>query len=73
MERRYESLSKYGIDMVEQAEKGKLDPVIGRDDEIRRVIQVLARRTKVLKEKKNKKQKKNNNGKEVQFFKTGVV
>jgi len=42
----YEALSKYGIDLVERAEAGKLDPVIGRDDEIRRVIQVLSRRTK---------------------------
>ncbi|KAG2188776.1 hypothetical protein INT44_003915 [Umbelopsis vinacea] len=42
----YEALSKYAIDMTELAEKGKLDPVIGRDDEIRRVIRVLARRTK---------------------------
>ena len=45
-EETYDSLSKYGIDLLAQAEKGKLDPVIGRDDEIRRVIQVLARRTK---------------------------
>ncbi|KAJ3091373.1 hypothetical protein HK102_000783 [Quaeritorhiza haematococci] len=42
----YEALSKYAIDLVGMAEQGKLDPVIGRDDEIRRVIQVLARRTK---------------------------
>ncbi|ORX64071.1 ClpB protein, partial [Basidiobolus meristosporus CBS 931.73] len=42
----YESLSKYAIDMTEMAEKGKLDPVIGRDEEIRRVIRVLSRRTK---------------------------
>ncbi|MBR6480274.1 MAG: ATP-dependent chaperone ClpB, partial [Thermoguttaceae bacterium] len=40
------SLSKYGIDLTERAAKGKLDPVIGRDAEIRRVIQVLSRRTK---------------------------
>ncbi|CAG8530347.1 5072_t:CDS:2 [Paraglomus occultum] len=42
----YEALSKYAIDLIEQAKNGKLDPVIGRDDEIRRVIRVLARRTK---------------------------
>lgn len=40
------ALSKYTIDLTERAHKGKLDPVIGRDDEIRRTIQVLARRTK---------------------------
>ena len=42
----YESLAKYGRDLTELARKGKLDPVIGRDEEIRRVIQVLSRRTK---------------------------
>src|SRR4051812_47243869 len=42
----YESLEKYGRDLTELARKGKLDPVIGRDEEIRRVIQVLSRRTK---------------------------
>jgi len=42
----FEALSKYGRDLVSDAEAGKLDPVLGRDDEIRRVIQVLARRTK---------------------------
>ncbi|KAI9022197.1 putative HSP100 protein [Phycomyces nitens] len=42
----YESLSKYAIDLTEMAQTGKLDPVIGRDDEIRRVIRVLCRRTK---------------------------
>ncbi|KAI9032912.1 putative HSP100 protein [Phycomyces nitens] len=42
----YEALSKYAIDLTEMAQSGKLDPVIGRDDEIRRVIRVLARRTK---------------------------
>jgi ATP-dependent Clp protease ATP-binding subunit ClpB len=42
----YESLSKYGRDLTDFARKGKLDPVIGRDEEIRRVIQVLSRRTK---------------------------
>lgn len=42
----YESLQKYGRDLTDAASKGKLDPVIGRDEEIRRVIQVLSRRTK---------------------------
>ncbi len=42
----YESLKKYGRDLVEEAKKGKLDPVIGRDQEIRRVIRILSRRTK---------------------------
>ncbi len=42
----YESLEKYGRDLTKLAEQGKLDPVIGRDEEIRRVIQVLSRRTK---------------------------
>ena len=42
----YEALEKYGRDLTELARKGKLDPVIGRDEEIRRVIQVLSRRTK---------------------------
>ena len=46
MERRYEFLSKYAIDLNEAAAKGKLDPVIGRDEEIRRVLQILSRRTK---------------------------
>jgi ATP-dependent Clp protease ATP-binding subunit ClpB len=41
-----QSLDKYTIDLTERAEQGKLDPVIGRDDEIRRTIQVLSRRTK---------------------------
>ena len=45
-EGKYQSLEKYGQDLTELAEKGKLDPVIGRDEEIRRVIQVLSRRTK---------------------------
>jgi len=45
-EENYEALSKYGHDLVKDAEDGKLDPVIGRDEEIRRVIQVLSRRTK---------------------------
>ena len=42
----YQALEKYGRDLTRAAEEGKLDPVIGRDDEIRRVIQVLSRRTK---------------------------
>ena len=42
----YQALHKYGIDLTELASQGKLDPVIGRDNEIRRVIQVLSRRTK---------------------------
>jgi len=45
-EDRYQALEKYGTDLTAAAEAGKLDPVIGRDDEIRRVIQVLSRRTK---------------------------
>jgi ATP-dependent Clp protease ATP-binding subunit ClpB len=45
-ESKFQSLEKYGIDLVERAKAGKLDPVIGRDHEIRRVIQVLSRRTK---------------------------
>ncbi|MEE2825574.1 MAG: ATP-dependent chaperone ClpB [Planctomycetota bacterium] len=45
-EGKYQALEKYAIDLVEKAKSGKLDPVIGRDDEIRRVIQVLSRRTK---------------------------
>jgi len=45
-EDKFQALEKYGIDLVEQAVAGKLDPVIGRDTEIRRVIQVLSRRTK---------------------------
>ncbi|PMB49352.1 ATP-dependent chaperone ClpB [Fischerella thermalis CCMEE 5205] len=45
-ESRYEALQKFGRDLTEQAKSGKLDPVIGRDDEIRRVIQVLSRRSK---------------------------
>ena len=42
----YDALEKYGIDFTKSAEDGKLDPVIGRDDEIRRAIQILSRRTK---------------------------
>src|SRR5205823_4258549 len=45
-EEKYQVLEKYGRDLTELARRGKLDPVIGRDDEIRRVIQVLSRRTK---------------------------
>ncbi len=45
-EDKYQSLEKYGRDLTELASKGKLDPVIGREDEVRRVMQVLARRTK---------------------------
>ena len=46
MENKYEFLSKYAINLNDMAAKGKLDPVIGRDDEIRRVLQILSRRTK---------------------------
>src|SRR5687767_3883880 len=45
-EDKFQSLEKFGRDLTQAAEEGKLDPVIGRDDEIRRVIQVLSRRTK---------------------------
>jgi ATP-dependent Clp protease ATP-binding subunit ClpB len=45
-ESRYNALEKYGRDLTAQAKEGKLDPVIGRDEEVRRVIQVLSRRTK---------------------------
>ncbi len=45
-EETYQTLEKYGIDLTQQARDGALDPVIGRDSEIRRVIQVLSRRTK---------------------------
>jgi ATP-dependent Clp protease ATP-binding subunit ClpB len=45
-EGQYQALEKYGRDLTEAARRGKLDPVIGRDEEIRRVIQVLSRRTK---------------------------
>ncbi|MDJ0715416.1 MAG: ATP-dependent chaperone ClpB [Prochloraceae cyanobacterium] len=45
-EGKYESLEKYGRDLTQLAREGKLDPVIGRDDEIRRTIQILSRRTK---------------------------
>jgi ATP-dependent Clp protease ATP-binding subunit ClpB len=45
-EGKYEALEKYGRDLTELAREGKLDPVIGRDDEIRRTVQILSRRTK---------------------------
>ena len=45
-EGKYQALEKYGRDLTELAQEGKLDPVIGRDEEIRRVMQVLSRRTK---------------------------
>ena len=45
-EQEYDALGKYAINLNEQARKGKLDPVIGRDEEIRRVLQILSRRTK---------------------------
>ena len=45
-EEKFQALRRYGIDLVDRARQGKLDPVIGRDQEIRRVIQVLSRRTK---------------------------
>ncbi|MEH3053029.1 MAG: ATP-dependent chaperone ClpB [Patulibacter minatonensis] len=45
-EEKLEALNRFGVDLTERAERGELDPVIGRDEEIRRVIQVLSRRTK---------------------------
>jgi ATP-dependent Clp protease ATP-binding subunit ClpB len=45
-EEQNEALSKYTVDLTEQARKGDVDPVIGRDNEIRRTIRVLSRRTK---------------------------
>ena len=45
-EGKYEALDKYGNDLTELARRGKLDPVIGRDDEIRWCIQISSRRTK---------------------------
>ena len=45
-EGKYQALEKYGRDLTEAAREGKLDPVIGRDDEIRRTVQILSRRTK---------------------------
>ena len=47
-ENSFRALKKYGIDLVEQAKAGKLDPVIGRDAEIRRVIRILSRKTKTI-------------------------
>lgn len=41
-------LEKYGRDVVELARQGKIDPVIGRDDEIRRIIKILSRKTKII-------------------------
>src|SRR5262249_27511794 len=45
-ESKYQALAKFGRDLTDVARKGKIDPVVGRDEEIRRVIQVLSRRTK---------------------------
>ena len=45
-EESYQALSKYAVNLNEAAKSGKLDPVIGRDEEIRRVLQILSRRTK---------------------------
>ena len=45
-ENNIEALSKYGRDLVADVKSGKIDPIIGRDDEIRRVIQILSRKTK---------------------------
>ncbi len=45
-EEKYDAIGQYGTDLTEQARRGKLDPVIGRDEEIRRLVQVLSRRTK---------------------------
>ena len=45
-EEKYQALERYTRNLTEQARRGKLDPVIGRDEEIRRVVQVLSRRTK---------------------------
>src|SRR5258706_13836450 len=45
-EGKYQTLEKYGRDLTELARRGKIDPVIGRDNEIRRIMQVLSRRTK---------------------------
>ena len=47
-EDKFQALQRYGIDLVERARQGKLDPVIGRDQEIRRVIQVLSRRPRTI-------------------------
>src|SRR4030095_12773919 len=45
-DKNFQALAKSALDLTERARKGKLDPVIGRDDEIRRTIQILSRRTK---------------------------
>src|ERR671915_600532 len=45
-EAKYQALERFGRDLTDMARQGKLDPVIGRDDEVRRVVQVLSRRTK---------------------------
>ena len=45
-ENKFENLSRFAVNLNERAGQGKLDPVIGRDDEIRRVLQILSRRTK---------------------------
>lgn len=45
-ENKLNALKKYGIDLVQQAREGKIDPVIGREEEIRRTLQILSRRTK---------------------------
>ena len=44
----YEVLEKYGRDLVEDVKSGKIDPVIGRDEEIRRAIRILSRKTKII-------------------------
>ena len=46
MNNKYETLDKFAVNLNERAASGKLDPVIGRDEEIRRVLQILSRRTK---------------------------
>lgn len=47
-EENYEALTKYGRDLVAEVRSGKLDPVIGRDAEIRNVIRILSRKTKII-------------------------
>ena len=44
--KKFENLNRFAHNLIEQAKEGKLDPVIGRDEEIRRVLQILSRRTK---------------------------
>ena len=44
----YEALEKYGRDLVEEVRQGKMDPVIGRDEEIRNTIRILSRKTKII-------------------------